>query len=164
MARSTRSTVAGLVVAVVGGLALVRAAQPQNTRPSTDAHARVRCSEATLSGAYAVRGDGYIQGPTSSPLLPFAIVSLMTIDGTGSLSNKVSTSFNGQIRQNTVFGSYTVNTDCTGTITVTLPAPPFQLNFDLVVADLRGPRAGDEFYFIATDAGTAITHTAKRIR
>ena len=88
----------------------------------------------------------------------------MKLDGAGSLSNKVSASFNGRIQQNTVVGNYTVNADGTGTITVTLPGPPFELHFDLVVADAREPGAGDEFYFISTDAGTAITHSARRIR
>jgi hypothetical protein len=164
MARCTRSVVAGLVVAVVGCLTLMTVAQAQHAMPSTDAHGRVKCSEAILRGAYAVRGNGYLQGPTPGALLPWAIVSLMKLDGTGGLSNKVSASFNGRIQQNTVVGNYAVNADCTGTITVTLPGPPFQLNFDLVVADARGSGAGDEFYFISTDAGTAITHTAKRIR
>jgi hypothetical protein len=164
MARRTRSVVAGLVVAVVGCLTLMAVAQAQHAMPSTDAHERVTCSEAIVRGSYAVRGDGYLQGPTPGALLPWAIVSLMKLDGTGGLSNKVSASFNGRIQQNTVLGNYTVNADCTGTITVTLPGPPFQLNFDLVVADARGSGAGDEFYFISTDVGTALTHTAKRIR
>ena len=164
MARRTRSIAAGLVVVVVGCLTVMTVAQAQYAMPSTDIQRRVRCSEAILSGAYAVRGDGYLQGPTQEALLPWAIVSLMKLDGTGGLSNKVSASFNGRIQQNTVVGNYTVNADCTGTITVTLPGPPFQLHFDLVVADARGSSAGDEFYFISTDAGTAITHTAKRIR
>ena len=63
-----------------------------------------------------------------------------------------------------VAASYTVSAHCTGTITVVLPAPPFQLNFDLVAAGARGSDAAVEFYFISTDAGTAITHTARRIR
>ena len=137
--------------------------QAQYAMPSTDPHAGLKCNETMLRGAYAVKGEGHLQGPTGV-LAPWAIVSLMKLDGTGSLSNKVSASFNGRIQQNTVDGNYTVNADCTGTITVTLPGPPFQLHFDLVVADARGSGAGDEFYFISTDAGTAITHIAKRIR
>ena len=163
MARRTPSVMTGLVVVVGSCLTLMTAARAQQAMAST-ADGRVTCSAAILSGGYAVRGDGYLQGPTPGGLLPWAIVSLMQLDGTGGLSNQVSASFNGRIQQNTVVGNYTVNADCTGTITVTLPGPPFQLHFDLVIADTRGTAAGDEFYFISTDAGTAITHTARRIR
>ena len=156
------SVVAGLVAAVAGSLMLMSAGQAQSEAAPPEPQRQVKCSEATLTGAYAVRGDGYLQGPSGDALLPWAIVSLMRLDGAGGLSNKVSASFNGRIQQNTVVGSYTVSPDCTGTITVVLPGPPFQLHFDLVVADARG--SGDEFYFISTDAGTAITHTARRIR
>ena len=153
---------AGLAVAAAACLMGMPAAQAQNEMSPEER--QVRCSEAILRGAYAVRGEGYLRGPAGDALLPWAIVSLMNIDVAGSLSNKVSASFNGRIQQNTVAGSYTVNADCTGTITVILPAPPFQLNFDLVVAEARGSDAAVEFYFISTDAGTAITHTARRIR
>jgi hypothetical protein len=164
MARRTRTVVSGLFIAVAGCLTLMTVVQAQPGTLPTAVHGRVRCNEAILSGAYAVRGDGYLQAPLSDELLPFAVVSLMKLDGAGSLSNRVSASFNGRIQQNTVVGNYSVNGDCSGTIRVTLPGPPFQLNFDLVVADARGFDAGEEFYFISTDAGTAITHTAKRIR
>jgi hypothetical protein len=77
--------------------------------------------------------------------------------------NSPSASFNGQIRQNTVVGSYTIDANCTGTITVALTEPPFQLTFSLVIVDVQS-RIGKEFYFIETDPGTVVTHTAKRLR
>src|SRR5688500_7183898 len=119
MERSTRRTVTGLIVTAVSCLALAGTAPAQENTPQ--AESRPRCSEATLAGKYAVRGDGFLSsGPPPAPLVPFAVVSVMTMDGHGGLSNQVSASFNGQIRQNTVFGRYTVDDDCTGTITVTL--------------------------------------------
>ncbi len=121
------------------------------------------CSNATLKGRFAVLGDGFA-APPPNPLLPFATVSLMTMDGTGNLTNKVTRSNNGQISRGFDSGTYNVNSDCTGTITVVMPNPPFQLTFDLVVADLQGAAQGKEFYFIATTPGGAVTASAKRIQ
>ncbi len=162
MTRSPTKYAVGMALAATVCLMLARTAPAQGTASHPASH--VNCSEATLAGNYAVRGDGFVSGgPPPAPLLPFAVVSLMTLDGRGGVSNQVTASFNGQIRQNTVAGSYTVDADCTGTISVSLPGPPFQLNFSLVVSDVRG-RIGEEFYFVETDPGTAVTHTAKRTR
>jgi hypothetical protein len=118
-----------------------------------------RCTDATLSGRYALRGDGFVPGgPPPAPMVPFAVVSLMTLDGSGSLSNDVTVSTNGVISRNVDPGTYTVNEDCTGTMTINISEPPFQLNFDLVVAD-----GGKEFDLIATTP-SVVTIGAKRLR
>lgn len=85
---------------------------------------------------------------------------MMTLDGAGNLTNKVTRSNNGQISRGIDSGTYTINADCTGTITISTPNPPFQLTFDLVVAQ----KHGEEFYFIATTSGGAVTTRAKRIQ
>jgi hypothetical protein len=118
-----------------------------------------RCTDATLSGRYALRGDGFVPGgPPPAPMVPFAVVSLMTLDGSGSLSNDVTVSRNGVISRNVDPGIYTVNEDCTGTMTINISEPPFQLAFDLVVAD-----GGKEFDLIATTP-SVVTIGAKRLR
>jgi hypothetical protein len=120
------------------------------------------CGTSTLAGRYAVIGHGFAGTPTAPPA-PFATVSLMTLDGAGNLSNKVTRSNNGQISRGPDLGTYAVNPDCTGTITITVPTPPYQLTFDLVVAELQGVHAR-EFYFIATTPGGVVTSAAKRIQ
>lgn len=120
-----------------------------------------RCGNETLMGKYAVISNGFAAPPPAAPL-PFGSVSLMTLDGNGSLTNKVTRSNNGNISRGTDTGTYTINADCTGTITIATPNPPFQLTFDLVVADLHW-RQGKEFYFIATTPGGAVTAAARRI-
>ena len=118
-----------------------------------------RCGDATLSGRYALRGDGFVPGgPPPAPMVPFAVVSLMTLDGSGGLSNDVTVSRNGVITRNVDPGTYTVNEDCTGTMTINISEPPFQLNFDLVVAD-----GGKGFELIATTP-SVVTIGAKRLR
>lgn len=143
-----------------GGLTHTALAQEDT---QSDAHEfpssrRFRCSNATLSGRYATRGDGFIpSGPPPAPLVPFATVSLMTLDGSGNLTNAVTTSTNGVINSSINSGTYTVNRDCTGKMTIMIPAPPFQLTFDLVVAD-----KGKEFYSIATTP-SVVTVAGKRV-
>jgi hypothetical protein len=141
---------------------LVRPTKAEN--PASDlAEPQFNCSNATLSGQYAATGIGFVPGgQPASPLIPFGNLGLMTMDGAGNLTNKVTVSRNGQIIRNLDSGTYTVNPDCTGNLTINVPDLPYQLKFDLVVSDLQGPFAR-EFYFIATSPGV-VTHTAKRFR
>lgn len=118
-----------------------------------------RCSNATLTGRYATRGDGFVPGgPPPAPFVPFATVSMMTFDGYGHLSNDVTTSTNGAINSSVNPGTYTVDADCTGSMTITIPAPPFQLSFNLVIAD-----SGEEFNLIATTP-SVVTVGGKRLQ
>lgn len=145
----------------------IRTAQAQEESQSgpTMSNQRFRCSNETLAGRYAVIGDGFVSGgPPPAPLVPFATVSLMTMDGDGNLSNDVTRSINGQISRGVDYGTYTVNADCTGTMTISTPTAPFPLTFDIVVANLRGAQRDSEFYFIATNPGGAVASTAKRIK
>ena len=86
------------------------------------------------------------------------------MDGAGGIiSNNATASNNGQIIQNVSVGTYSINADCTGTMAITLPNPPFQLTFNIYMAALQGARQGTEFYFIGTTP-SVVTHTAKRIQ
>jgi len=183
MKTNTKTNLKRTIILTVGGLLFISAlatgifsvgnrinfihtAQAQEETESEllpQSHKHFRCRNATLEGRYAVIGNGFA-APPPNPLLPFATVSLITLDGAGNLTNKVTRSNNGVISRGVDNGTYTVNADCTGTITITTPNPPFQLTFDLVVADLQGARQGKEFYFIATTPGGAVTSTAKRIQ
>lgn len=123
------------------------------------------CTNASLYGQYAVIGHGTAPaGPPPTPAGPFATVSLMTIDGLGALTNKVTRSIAGNISRGTDTGSYTINSDCTGTMTLVTPTAPFPLTFDVVISDIRGIEWADEFYFIATSPGGTIAASAKRLR
>jgi hypothetical protein len=82
----------------------------------------------------------------------------MTFDGSGNLTNAVTTSANGVISSSVNSGTYSVNEDCTGEMTINIPAPPFQLNFDLVIAD-----KGKEFYTISTTP-SVVTVGGKRVQ
>lgn len=127
-------------------------------RESSFGTSRFRCSNRTIKGRYAVQGNGWVpNGPPGSPMVPFANVSLMTLDGRGGLVNDITVSRNGQISQNVDNGTYSIGENCKGTMIINISTPPFQLTFDVVVAD-----GGDEFLFIATTP-SVVTHEAKRL-
>jgi hypothetical protein len=90
-------------------------------------------------------------------------VSVMTMDGTGNLSDNVTATSPDGVRD-LATGTYTVNADCTGELAIQIPTPPFQLTWNLVVADLKGGHRATEFYAIGTVPGAVSTFTAKRIR
>jgi len=65
---------------------------------------------------------------------------IFTLDGSGELTNDVTVSRNGVIFRNLDPGTYNIDEDCTGDMTINIAEPPFQLTFDLVIAD-----KGNEF-------------------
>lgn len=139
-------------------------AQEETKSFTTQSHRQFHCGNATLEGKYAYIGDGFVPGgPPPAPLVPFAVAGIMTMDGAGNISNNATASNNGQILQNVSYGTYNINADCTGRMTIVIPVPPFQLTFNLFVADLQGAGQGKEFYFIGTTP-SVVTHTAKRIQ
>lgn len=143
-------------------IGLTRAVRAQEEIPSplsSRSTTGFKCRNETLEGRYATRGDGVIpSGPPPAPMVPFATVSLMTLDGSGNLSNAVTTSANGVIASNVNSGTYTINEDCTGEMSINIPVPPFHLTFDLVIVD-----KGKEFYSIATTP-SVVTVGAKRVQ
>lgn len=96
------------------------------------------CSVASLKGPYAVARQGTLV--TSVPALglvapaPWAEVALVNIDGAGSFSGKATVNIGGAVLSDVPFtGTYTVNSDCTGTNTVTAPSVGITIHQALVV-------------------------------
>jgi hypothetical protein len=116
-------------------------------------HARAwedkECSKATLEGGFGYTGTGALLaayvGPTDAG--PFAEVGRQTFDGKGQTEATAILSANGDISQVTVEGTYTVKSDCTGTMT--LNVSPFGSTVDLnFVID----KDGSEIRAIVSDA------------
>jgi hypothetical protein len=81
------------------------------------AHAWNRpCSLASAAGNWSFTDNGTVIG-----IGPRTAVGIFTLDGNGNLLNGVATSsLNGSIAQETFSGTYTVNSDCTGMIAVSI--------------------------------------------
>jgi hypothetical protein len=74
------------------------------------------CSLKRAAGKWSFTDNGTVVG-----VGPRVAVGVLTLDSAGNVSNGVATSsLNGAIAQETFSGTYTVNSDCTGTISVTI--------------------------------------------
>jgi hypothetical protein len=145
MKRITRSMVAGLCLA--GALLLALSyRQAGVASAATNAGKKSGCTLANLEGPYATVATG------TNPGGPMVAVGVYTFDGKGNLSLVDDASLNGDIRLGRMrTGTYTVNPDCTGTLTT-----PAQ-DAHLVLAD-----EGREVNYINIRPGNVITGVFKK--
>lgn len=111
-----------------------------------------QCSLRDIKGVYVGTFTGFnIGGPFAGP---FAAVARVVCDGKGECAGSGTQSLNGTVLPliDTGHDVFTVNPDCTGTITVNLPGPPFALHFNTIQT-----LDGREAWSIETDPGTVIT-------
>ena len=122
------------------------------------------CSNATLTSTLAYTNTGFFTAAAAPPLQagPFAGVGVETFDGNGGTTATTWVSINGNISQVTIKGTYSVNPDCTGTLTLfpsivspPITVPPRQVFF--VIDD-----DGNEFRAINTTTGDVTATVARR--
>src|ERR1043166_1624035 len=107
------------------------------------------CTLKTLKGGYLVADKGTILPPAFGVTIPTfgtnAGFHLFNGDGTG--TDIVTVRINGEtvLKNAVVPTSYTVNADCTGTITVLVPGGP---HFDIFIAP-----SGEAIVLVGTDPG-----------
>jgi hypothetical protein len=115
------------------------------------AAAKSGCTTKDVNGNYDYTVTGTAIGTG-----PIAAVGLVSTDGSGNLSAVETDAINGTIIRRTVTGTYTVNANCTGTVTFT---DNFNqtTHLDIVIGDdSRGIR------FIQTDPGNVVTGSASK--
>jgi hypothetical protein len=115
------------------------------------------CSNATVQGTFAYTSTGYITAPPSIAG-PFAETGTQSFDGRGGTTAAVTSSQNGNILPLTVTGTYTVNPDCTGTMTLQVSPIAVTVDVFFVIDD-----GGNGFQAIETDAGFVITRIGRRL-
>lgn len=110
-----------------------------------------------LRGTFAYTSIGYITAP---PELagPFGEIGAQVFDGTGGTTATATLSQNGNIVQVTVTGTYIVNPDCTGTMTLQVEPIDVPVHVSFVVDN-----GGDEFQAIETESGFVITRLGRRL-
>jgi len=119
--------------------------------------AQASCSDATLNGSFGYTNTGTVlAGPDAGP---FGGVGRQTFDGKGNTQATATVSVNGNIFHVTIKGTYVVNADCTGSMTLIVSAGPdtFTNHVDLVIVN-----GGTEFHAINTDPGIVLTTVAKK--
>lgn len=119
-----------------------------------------QCSNATLTGSYAFNfhGFGTLHSKPANKLgntVPFASVGVVTFDGAGNFSLTGTQVFNGGGGEffDGATGTYTVNSDCTGTVMVE------DFGQHLYIVTVGG---GKEFFGIETGIGATNTIDGKK--
>jgi hypothetical protein len=111
------------------------------------------CSLATLSGQYVFDGTGY--DIVNSVPQPKAVVEFLTFKGDGTLTSLATVSLDGVIHSGVHgTGSYTVNQDCTGSLTFSGSG----FTFDLFIAP-----HGNRFHMIETVSNTVLAGEVLRL-
>jgi hypothetical protein len=149
----------GVTVAVwtMGNLPKTRFAvlAPLTVRADDDS-----CSTTSLHGTYAMQAQGTIVGQIPGlppPPFPFAEAGIVAFDGTGNLSGHSTVNAGGLTSPALFTGSYTVKSDCTGTLAV-------NLNNGLIAHDATVVvRGGREFHDVQTDSFGVIARNGERI-
>jgi hypothetical protein len=123
-------------------------------------HAQSGCSVGTLTGNYGfIQPAGFIAPGHSvtGAEVPWQGVGILAFDGAGNFSANYSVSVNGNVFTNqTASGPYTVNTDCSGSLTFTSGnAAGYAVNLVIV-------GGGTEIFAVATGAGDTAAWYAKR--
>jgi len=144
-----RSTIArNFTIAAVGAIVM-------GIAPAANA-ADKGCSVATLVGTFAYSSNGSIASPPEIAG-PFVEVGTQYFDGNGNTTATATFSQNGNILQVNVTGTYTVNRDCTGTLTLQVSPIAVTVHVYFVIDD-----STYGFQAIETDPGLVITRTGRR--
>lgn len=115
------------------------------------------CSNATMRGTYVMAGTGTLFPQGGAPIL-IGLVGKVVYDGQGNGQVIQTASVGGVIyRQGTFTGTYSVNSDCTGSKTFTSSTGQAS-HFDFVITP-----DGRTITWIVTDAGQVLTGSAVRL-
>ncbi len=120
------------------------------------------CTNAGVKGSFglAVRGSFLTGAPFTGPVILVGELALRgNASGDGVISGHIAGSENGTIltfAEKPVTGSYSVNANCKGTLTITSKGE-VALNFSFVIVD-----GGKEMLAIETNADTVVTATLQR--
>jgi hypothetical protein len=117
------------------------------------------CSNATLHGSFGYTATGTLLSAAAPPPLvgPFGEVGRQTFDGNGNTTATATINANGNIINVTIEGTYTVNPDCTGSMTRNVSPLGVTAHDDLVIDD-----EGVELRTIATDPGAIETYVYRK--
>jgi len=92
------------------------------TLAPTLASSQEQCSAQTLRGKYILAGRGYME--PGDPGVQRVHRGLLVFDGVGNVSGKQSSSRAGKIGHEKLQGTYTLDADCSGTMTFASVAKP----------------------------------------
>jgi hypothetical protein len=100
---------------------------------STGAQAQEPCNLGSLKGQYVFVGRGFIEA--AEPGVQRVHYGIFVFDGAGKFSGKQSSSRGGKIGREKLQGTYTLDADCTGTMTFESLLTYGQIHWDLYVTE-----------------------------
>ncbi len=110
-----------------------------------------------MKGSYLYAQDGIVLGKLADKNQPFAQAGREYFDGKGGMSGIYSGNFNGVITRGSYKGTYTMNSNCSGTVRF----EDDQKNVSHY--DIYATQNGNEFVFVQTDS-SSITAAYERRR
>src|SRR5215213_5765005 len=101
---------------------------------SASSLAQESCSVGSLKGQYVFTGRGFIEA--IEPGVQRVHYGIYVFDGAGKFTGKQSSSRGGKIGREKLQGTYTLDADCTGTLTTgAVLTPATQIHWDLYVTE-----------------------------
>jgi hypothetical protein len=135
----------------------VAAAFVPGIRMSAHSAEHKECSVASLDGSFGFTSTGTLLALPAPLAGPFGEVGRQTFDGQGNTDATATISLNGNIKQLTIQGTYVVNADCTGSMTVLISPLGVTGHLDFVIDDDEA-----EVRAIATGPGTIETRVYRK--
>ena len=143
-----------LALAVLAALVIVTTISKHSVRA---VYAQSGCSLATLNGNYAFSQSSFAPKKLNGNQLPGADVGVFTFDGAGNFSVAYADAFAGVISRNqTGSGTYTVNSDCTGSVSCGTGDCAGVTANTVIIGD------GTEFFGINTTPSVTATFVGKK--
>jgi hypothetical protein len=123
--------------------------------PTANAQVNKGCNNATLQGTFAYTTSGaFVTAP--APIGPYAETGAQTFDGNGGTATAGMSNTNGNVAVATTTGTYTVNSDCTGTMVLQI-APGIAAHYFFVIAN-----GGSSYQAVCVDPVAVITRVGNR--
>lgn len=120
----------------------------------TQAGERRVCSEASLVGSFGLLSTGNLNALAAPFAGPFLEVGRQTFDGRGNTEGSATATPNGNLRLFTWQGTYVVNPDCTGSMSLFVSQTNRTVPLDFVIVD-----NGAELLAITTGGVTGNTES-----
>lgn len=142
-----KRAIAPTALAILFAIVFVLGFMPKTHADENDKN---ECSLASLRGSFGFTSGGALVAAPAPVAGPFGEIGRQTFDGIGNTEGAATLSANGNIRHVTVQGTYVVNSDCTGWMTLSVVPFGSTVPLDFVIdndgAELRAivstPRDG----------------------
>ena len=144
----------------IAGVILVEGREARSQNSTATAQVKEKkdddsCRKCTLKSLKGCYGYSYTGTSGSGPI---AAVGPINFDGEGNTSATYSVNSGGMNFQGSFTGTYTVNEDCTGAVTIHLPVLGISSNGRFVIVE-----DGKEALFMGTDPGVTVTGVARKV-